>query len=173
MTTILVVDDRPTNREFLVTLLGYGGNRVLEAGDGAEGLTLAKAELPDLVIADIIMPTMDGYEFVRQLRAEPLIAATPVIFYTAGYLEEAARNLAESCGVKRILIKPSDPEEILATVNEVLGSPALAPVPVVTEAFDREHLCFVTNALSGKVNELEMLNAELDERVKQRTSELE
>src|SRR6266446_5589635 len=75
--TILIVDDRPANREYLVTLLGYGGHRLLEAADGAEALALARAERPDLVIADILMPTMDGYELVRQIRADSVIATTP------------------------------------------------------------------------------------------------
>src|SRR5438094_10400787 len=88
--TILIVDDRPSNREFLVTLLGYRGHRLLQAADGAEGLPIARAEHPDLVIADILMPTMDGYEFVRQLRLEAAIANTPVIFCTAHFLEQEA-----------------------------------------------------------------------------------
>ena len=86
MATILVVDDRPLNREVLTTLLGYAGHRLLEAGDAVEGLALTRAEHPDLVIADILMPTMDGYEFVRQVRADPAIAQTPIVFYTAHYL---------------------------------------------------------------------------------------
>src|SRR5260221_14750194 len=105
MATILIVDDRPTNREFLLTLLGYGGHRLLEAADGAEALAVAKAERPDLVIADILMPTMDGYEFVRRLRTDPAISATPVIFCTAHYHEQEARNLARACGVSHILTK--------------------------------------------------------------------
>src|SRR5688572_18913335 len=68
MATILVVDDRPTNRQFLSTLLGYGGHRLLEAADGAEALRLVKAERPDLVISDILMPTMDGFEFAKSVR---------------------------------------------------------------------------------------------------------
>ena len=70
MATILIVDDRPANREFLVTLLGYGGHRLLQAADGAEGLAAARTVHCDLVISDILMPTMDGYELVRRLRAQ-------------------------------------------------------------------------------------------------------
>src|SRR5437016_5637075 len=108
MAKILVVDDRPTNREFLTTLLGYGGHQLLEAGDGAEALALAKAQRPDLVIADILMPTMDGYELVHQLRADPDIAQTPVIFYTAHYREQEAQALARTCGVACVLTKPAE-----------------------------------------------------------------
>ena len=80
MATILIVDDRPVNRQYLVTLLEYCGHRTLEAADGAEALALARAEHPDLIITDIIMPTMDGAELVQALRADPALAATPVIF---------------------------------------------------------------------------------------------
>jgi two-component system cell cycle sensor histidine kinase/response regulator CckA len=80
MATILVVDDHPPNRAFLVTLLGYRGHRLREAADGAEALEQVRMERPDLVIADILMPTMDGYELVRQLRADPTMAPIPVFF---------------------------------------------------------------------------------------------
>jgi two-component system cell cycle sensor histidine kinase/response regulator CckA len=78
----------------LVTLLGYRGHRLREAADGAEALEQVRMERPDLVIADILMPTMDGYELVRQLRADPTTAPIPVIFYTAHYHEQEARALA-------------------------------------------------------------------------------
>lgn len=65
MATILVVDDHPINREFLVTLLRYRGHSLLQAADGAEALQVARAAHPDLIISDILMPTMDGYELVR------------------------------------------------------------------------------------------------------------
>jgi CheY-like chemotaxis protein len=94
MATILVVDDSPTNRQYLTVLLGEAGHRLLEAADGAEGLAVVRAQRPDLVIADILMPTMDGYEFVRRLRADPAIAATPVIFFTAHHHQREAHTLA-------------------------------------------------------------------------------
>src|SRR5689334_7903612 len=85
MATILIVDDHPANRAFLRMLLGCKGHRLVEAADGAEGLAIAGAERPDLVITDIRMPTMDGYEFVRRLQAEPACARIPVVFWSAHY----------------------------------------------------------------------------------------
>src|SRR4029077_15806539 len=116
MATILVVDDRPVNREYLVTLLGYSGHRLHEAAGGAEALALTRGVHPYRVIADILMPLMDGYEFVRLLRADPAIAAVPVIFYTAAYLELEARALAQKCGVTNLLTMPIEPREMLVTV---------------------------------------------------------
>ncbi|MGZ8321209.1 MAG: two-component system response regulator, partial [Telluria sp.] len=132
MSTILIVDDRPTNREFLKSLLGFTSHNVLVANDGAQGLELVRTERPDLIITDILMPTMDGYEFVRQLRADPAIAATRVIFYSAIYAAEETLAIARSCGVKTVLTKPSDPYAIFDAINRELGNGAMghaAPAP--------------------------------------------
>lgn len=81
MAVILVVDDRELNREFLVTLLRYRGHELMEASEGSEGLSIARTSAPDLIISDILMPAMDGYEFVRQLRGDPRTAKIPVVFF--------------------------------------------------------------------------------------------
>ena len=105
MAKILVVDDLPANRALVVTLVGHSGHQALEATDGAEALAVVRAERPELVISDILMPTMDGYEFVRQLRNDPELAATQVIFCSAHYHEQEARSLAQACGVTQVLIE--------------------------------------------------------------------
>jgi serine phosphatase RsbU (regulator of sigma subunit) len=116
---------------------------------------------------------MDGYEFVRNVRAAADIASTPVIFYTASYLEEEARKLAEACGVKAIITKPSEPRLILAQVDAVLSESQPGPVvPPDSEEFDREHLRVLSNKLAQKVDELESLNADLEKRVAERTRDL-
>src|SRR2546421_29321 len=148
MATILIIDDRPTNRDFLVQLLSYRGHRTLEAADGAEGLALAGGARPDLVIADVLMPTMDGYELVRQMRADPAIECIPVIFYSAHYLERESRDLARACGVSFIITKPSEPEAILRTVDAALDQRHRVPPAPPTEAFDREHVRLMTDKLS-------------------------
>ena len=72
MASILIVDDRESNRELLTTLLGCENHSTAEARDGAEGLERARTLKPDLIITDILMPTMDGYEFIRRLREDPV-----------------------------------------------------------------------------------------------------
>lgn len=138
---VLVVEDRDTDRLYLTTLLGYGGFTVLEAASGDDGLAAAMVQRPDLVISDVLMPNMDGYEFVRRLRRLPNCTDVPVIFYTATYHEAESRQLAEECGVFEVLIKPSEPEVILARVATVLQRDAVA-LDVMTDvmtdaAFDR------------------------------------
>jgi len=157
MATILIVDDHVLNRQFLMVLLGYSGHSLIEAADGAEGLDMACSRRPDLVIADILMPNMDGYEFVTRLRTIPSIAATPVIFYTAAYREREASLMAIACGVPWVLPKPSDPDLILKTVHEALGVPAKTTAPHVPAAAQSEQprLSRLDNQLSEYLVELE------------------
>lgn len=129
MATILVVDDRPINRDFFAALLAYRGHHVLEAGDGAEALAVAKTSRPQLVISDILMPTMNGYEFVRRLRADPDIAGIPVVFSTANHLDREMRSMAEACGVAYTINKPAELEGVLRAVDAALGivAPFVSP----------------------------------------------
>lgn len=163
MARILVVDDRETNREFLATLLGYRKHHILQAADGREALALTRAEHPDLIISDILMPTMDGYELVRQLRADPTVAQTPVIFTTAHYLDREARALATACGVPHIMPKPCEAETVLGIVEAALThTPAAPATPAAPDAtFEREHLRLVTDKLREKTDELHGVNAKL------------
>ncbi len=160
---ILIVADSPSNREFLVTTLGSAGHQVIEACSGAAGLARAKSEHPDLIIADILMPEMDGYEFVQQLRSDPAIAQTPVIFHTATYREHEARPLAEACGVSCILQKPAGPEVVFAVVDQALGL-SRTSLPAPPKDFDQRHLRLITNKLSEKSEEKRRATEALEER---------
>ena len=129
MATILIVDDLKVNRKFLVTLLSDKGHRLLESANGSEGLNAVRSEHPDLVITDVLMPVMDGYEFVKQLRRDPLTAAIPVLFYTAPYGEREARGRALAHGIAYVLTKPAEAEEVLKIVGCVLSGDALPEPP--------------------------------------------
>ena len=153
MAAILIVDDRAENREFLVTLLGYKGHETIEAFDGAHALELVRTHLPKLVITDVLMPTMDGYEFVRQVRADPKIAATPIIFYTAKYHKWELQVLSQAGGI--VMTKPAEPEEILKAVDGILNAPVTETPPALSGDFDREHLRLITDKLASKVDQLE------------------
>lgn len=163
MARVLVVDDHAANRELIATLLGYAGHQVDEAADGAEALQKVQGAHPALVICDILMPTMDGYEFVRRLRAEPAIAHTEVVFCTATFMESEARALAASCGVSQILFKPCEPQDILDVVQAALAHQVRPPGPAVPDVddFDREHLRLVTDKLVAQSNELLHANQRL------------
>lgn len=167
MAKIAVIDDLAVNRELLVSLLRAFGYDLVEASNGAEALDLVRRERPDLVICDILMPVMDGYEFVRHLRADPEIGHIPVVFFTAYYLELEAQQLAQACGVTDILTKPYEPEQIIAVIARVLASKPFAEAPAgmvpVTQqpSFDRRHVRLMTDKLSEKVVELQSSNKKL------------
>jgi diguanylate cyclase len=162
MATILVVDDRATNREFLVTLLAYYDHRVLEARDGAEALEVAGRERPDLMITDILMPTMDGYELVRRLRSASALASTQVIFYTAHFNRREAERLAEALSVRHILTKPAEPELVVAAVTEALSAGAVPPEARQKLAgFTDEHVRVMRDKLAATVDALSAANARL------------
>ena len=165
MATILIVDDLSANRKVLVTLLRHHGHRLLEAADGREGLVAAQAEHPDLVITDVLMPVMDGYEFVRQLRLDPATGGIPVVFYTAHYGEREARALALSSGVAYVVTKPAVSAEVLRIVGRVLSGQSETGLPPraapLTATFDREHLRLLTDKLSATTEDVRGANARL------------
>jgi signal transduction histidine kinase/DNA-binding response OmpR family regulator len=153
---VLILEDRAPDRRFLSTLLDFGGYRVLEATNGVEGLAAAAAHEFDVVISDVLMPVMDGFEFVRRLRRTPGGADVPVIFYTATYHEYQARALAEECGVVEIMTKPSEPETILARVEAALARGRTRVRSISDGPFDRRHAQLTADTLVDKVRDLEI-----------------
>jgi signal transduction histidine kinase/DNA-binding response OmpR family regulator len=126
---ILVVDDHETNRDFLRIVLEHAGHNVSEARDGEEALRAAGNLHPELVISDILMPSMDGREFVRRLRERAEFVAVPILFTSAYYLESEAKSLGQQSGVKDFIPKPCEPERVLAIVAKVLQDSGLESGP--------------------------------------------
>ena len=160
MATILIVDDRALNRRFLTTLLGYAGHETIEAEDGIIALTMAQVRRPDLMITDVLMPNMDGVMLTEMMRSTPSLTDVPVIFYTATYRLEDAREMAATLGVQRILSKPCEPQVILDTVTDVLREAGIAP-PTPPAAASTE----LANAvLPGDIGPLQHSLREVTER---------
>jgi signal transduction histidine kinase len=159
--TILIVDDRPANRQLLLEMLAHHGHRVLQADCAVKGLKMVRKEKPDLIIADILMPKMHGYEFVRKLRRDRKIAHTAVVFFTAGYIEVESRKLAKACGVHHVIVKPVKAEEVIQIVSKALARRRRVNGSRSAHESARKHLRVVTDKLAGKVCELEELNGRL------------
>ncbi len=152
---ILVVEDRELDREMLTTILQHAHYRVQEAADGPQALALVRSEHPDLVISDLLLPGMDGYQLVRELRADPSISGTGVIFYSAVFDEQEAQDLARECGVSRVLIKPMDPEKILENVAEVLKNRGVQKVQPLPASFEQKHQQLLVDKLVDQVKALQ------------------
>jgi adenylate cyclase len=115
---ILVVDDTPANVRLLEAVLGPRGYEVLTAGSGPEALAAMTTDHPDLVLLDIVMPGMDGYEVCRRLRATPAGTVLPVVMITASGNEQ--KRLALEAGADDFIAKPFDHAELLARVQSLL-----------------------------------------------------
>jgi two-component system cell cycle response regulator DivK len=116
---ILIVEDSDDNRQIVRDLFESAGLELIEATDGAEGVAMARDHQPDLIIMDIQLPVIDGYEATRRIRAIPALAHTPIVAVTSYALsgdEEATR----AAGCDGYLSKPFSPSGLLAVVHECL-----------------------------------------------------
>jgi len=114
--SILLVDDNPTNLQVLFQTLEGAGCKLLIAKNGNGALTIAGKARPDLILLDIMMPDIDGYEVCRQLKADPATAGIPVIFLSAlGETEDKVKGL--QLGAVDYITKPFQPDEVIARVN--------------------------------------------------------
>jgi two-component system, cell cycle response regulator DivK len=116
---ILVIEDTEDNRRIIGDLLTSVGYEVIEAADGEEGVAMAQSHLPDLILMDIQLPVMDGYEATRRVRAIPELADVPIIAVTS-YALSGDDAKARSAGCDGYVAKPFSPRELLAKVREFL-----------------------------------------------------
>ena len=116
--TILVVDDVAANRQTLIELLCDGGYRLIEAASGPAALKLSETELPDLVLLDVMMPGMDGFEVCRRIRADVRFAEIPVIMVTA-LDDRSSRLTGIAAGADDFITKPFDRIELRARVRSI------------------------------------------------------
>lgn len=122
---LLLVDDEPGLREAVQAYLEDSGFTVDVASNAREGLDLARQKLPDLVITDIMMPQVDGYQFLKQLREEPQFKTLPIVFLTARGMT-ADRIQGYNAGCDAYISKPFDPDELVAVVKNLLEKQAAA-----------------------------------------------
>lgn len=120
---ILVVDDEVHIVRILRDTLSRRGYEVLTAGDGDEAVRLARAETPDLIFLDVMMPNMTGFEACELMRQEDALSATPIFLLTARGQERDVQY-GEQVGATRYLTKPFSPRQLAALVDETLGGAA-------------------------------------------------
>ena len=133
---LLIVEDDPDILKLLQTTLTFRGYRVITARNGREGLEIIRAARPAIVIADIMMPKLDGFGLVHRLRLTPETCDIPVVFITATYVAPEDKEFALNIGATRFLQKPVDLEAFLKTVTELLeeGMP-VAMEPMREQSF--------------------------------------
>jgi two-component system chemotaxis response regulator CheY len=120
MTTILTVDDSPTIRHMLQSTLSEAGFDVLQAEHGEQGLKLLQSNEVDLIISDVNMTVMGGFEFVTRVRDNPDYMGVPILFLTTEASDEF-KQMGREIGATGWLEKPFDPEELLKVVRRVIA----------------------------------------------------
>jgi adenylate cyclase len=151
--TILAVDDTPQNTRLLEAVLTANGYAVISASSGAEALERVRADAPDLVLLDIAMPEMDGFEVCRRLRADETTAYLPIVMLTSHFTE--VRVEALEAGADDFLTKPFDRQELLARVRSLLR-------------IKRYH-----DTIESQAAELAQWNRTLESRVTEQLEEIE
>ena len=121
MARILVIEDNPANMQLMIYLLRAFGHDTFDATDGEAGFALAKRELPDLILCDLQMPGMDGYEVARRLRLDPDLKTVPLVAVTA-YAMAGDREKVLAVGFNGYISKPINPELFLGQVEAFLSS---------------------------------------------------
>jgi PAS domain S-box-containing protein len=164
MATVLIADDLVQERLLLRTILENAGHDVAEAPNGADALALARAKRPDLLITDLLMPEMDGFELCRQWRRDPGLRDVPVLVYSANYSEPDDLAFSRFIGADRAIAKPVTREPILEAVSDLTSNSAhRAPQPVVNEEFISGYERSVNRKLYEKMTELAAKSRALEE----------
>ncbi|HTC95826.1 MAG TPA: response regulator [Terriglobales bacterium] len=169
---ILVVEDDHDSREYLLYLLKHSGYEVQSAIGGAQALKIVRFSPPDLIISDILMSGVDGFELIRKLRAEAASSSIPVVLYSATYHQAEAAQLLKSMGPIRRIDKPADPQVILQTIREAFAEPQ-AVQPIDPAAFSEQHLRVVSQKLVQKVQALTTANLKLEETQRHLEAEIQ
>ncbi len=166
--TILVVDDRKTDRKLLSTILISNGYEVAEAVSGIDALKYLRTSKPDMIISDIMMPEMDGFTFLREIKKNKDLSDIPFIFYTVHYVSEKDKELAASLGASRFMIKPTEPKDLLYEIKTTLEEYEIgvkAPVNPLIKS-EEEYLKLyserIFRKLEEKISELENTKNFLD-----------
>jgi two-component system, cell cycle sensor histidine kinase and response regulator CckA len=167
---ILIADDRADNLYFLESLFRGNGYETLSVSNGAEALEKLKSGNFDVIISDILMPVMDGFELCRKVRADKALADIPFIFYTATYTGPQDEEFAIKIGADRFIIKPCEPDILLSAVRELITYKQKNKETMREHLPEEEVLKLYNERLVRKL-EQKMLQLEDEIKIRQRIEE--
>jgi len=121
---VLVVDDFQDNREMYAEFLAYSGFRVIQAANGKEALDQAFANRPDIIIMDLSLPVMDGWEATRRLKADQRTRRIPVVALTGHAMQGHSKGAMEA-GCDSFVAKPCLPDQLVAEIRRILSAPGM------------------------------------------------
>ena len=135
---VLLADDDPIQLKLVCFQLASAGFQVTTAGDGAEALRLARAQPPDAIISDLLMPRMDGFELCLEVRRDPVLAHVPVLLLSSQYLEESDQQLAKKVGANRFISRSPSAHELVLALTETLSDSAATPPAAPVELLKQD-----------------------------------
>ena len=159
---ILVVEDIAAVRELIEVQLKMRGYRVQTARDGLEALALIAAEMPAVIVTDILMPRMDGFALAHQLRNNPLMAGVPIIFLSATYVTMEDEQFALTLGAMRFLPKPVDSDELFVAVADALTGQDRHGPPMAEKEFYAGYRQRLESKLRQKAAQVARSNQQLE-----------
>ncbi len=163
---ILIIDDKIENSYLLESLLRGSGYDTAIAANGAEALEIARNDKFGLIISDILMPVMDGFTFCKECKKDDALKSIPFIFYTATYTDSKDEDFALSLGADRYLIKPQDPDDLMAVVEKLLEEYSNKKIPArQVPAQDEEIILREYNSILIRKLEDKMKQTEDNEKV--------
>ena len=174
MSKILIVDDHEQDLYLLKTFLRGNGHQSVEATNGSEALELARADPPDVIISDILMPVMDGFSLCHEWMQDDVLKKIPFVFYTATYIDPKDEELALRLGAARFIVKPIEMEEFLSILNGVLAEVQAGTLVAHRESEHEEMIYYrmynerLIRKLEDKMLELEKANRALGEEIAER-----
>ena len=166
---ILVVDDHEEARYMLEVLLHGYGHEVKSATDGIDALERASQEDFDMIISDVLMPRMDGFQFCREVKKNKRLKEIPFVFYTATYIEPSSKEFALSLGAERFIIKPAEPDVFMEIIKEVIKKHKMGILKAPQQPIEDETVYLkeynerLIWKLEDKMLNLESVNKELKE----------
>lgn len=158
---VLIVDDNIENRTVLRRIAERQNNEAIEAEDGLDGLEKAAIHKPDLIISDVLMPKMDGFQFLMHIKKDASMKYIPFVFYSAVYNGDKDISLAESLGALAFIVKPEEPDKLWCAIENALKAfnarkeKAERNLPVEDEELLDRYSHIVAAKLEEKVKELE------------------
>lgn len=169
---ILIVDDKEENLYLLETLLKKSGYQVVAARDGVEALNRLKEEPIDMIVSDILMPRMDGFQLCRECKKDDSLKKIPFVFYTATYTDKKDEDFVLSLGAEKFIVKPVEPEVFLKILEEVIEERRKGALVAPKEPIKEEEIYFAEyNKRLIKKLEKKVLDLEKSEKRLQKTME--
>ena len=179
---ILIIDDKKENLYFLESLLKGFGYEVISAVNGVDALEKLSSDGFQMIISDILMPKMDGFQLIKNVKTDNSLKNIPFVFYTATYIDDKDKELGLKLGADEYILKPIDPEELIKIIQDIIKKSESGKLKPKKMAIDQEKGIFelynkrLVNKLEQKTQKLEkeiIVRKQVEEKLRSRNKELE